>query len=335
MLREYIERLPKVELHIHLEGSIKPETLLILAQENNHPVKELGIDGIRRLYNYSSFEDFLRIFKIVSECLKKPKDFYLITYNMLKAQAEQNIIYSEVLFSPGIFVMRGLDFNLIMEEVYRAMYKAQDDYGVYMKLIFDSVRQWGKNAAMDILNLAKERKDKGVIGIGIGGNEIEAPPEIFRDVYAKAKEEGFHLTAHAGEVCGPESIWNTINILNVERIGHGIYAYKDIELMDYLKENRIPLDISPTSNIKTGAIPSFERHPIKRLFDHGILITINSDDPAMFDTDLNREYTLLIEKFNFTIDDIKKLIFNGIEASFLNEKEKNNLVERFKREIDK
>ncbi len=332
-MEDYIERLPKVELHIHLEGSIKPETLFKLAIENNHPIKDLGIEGVKRLYNYGTFEDFLNIFKIVNQCLRKPKDFYLITYEMLRSQKDQNIIYSEVLFSPGIFIRKGIDFDSMMEEVYRAKEEFEEKEGIYMNLIFDSVRQWGMEAAMEVLNLARRARDKGVIGIGIGGNEREAPPKLFKPVYKKAKEEGLHLVAHAGEVCGPESIWESIKVLGVERIGHGVYACEDKELMDYLKERRIPLEISVTSNIKTGAIPSFELHPIKELFKHGILITLNSDDPAMFDTDLNREYRLLVERYDFTPKEIKKLIFNGIEASFLTPEKKEELKERFRSEI--
>lgn len=320
-IEEWLRRLPKVELHVHLEGSIRPQTLRELAEKNRVDLP----GGVEAVYRFADFQGFLEAYMRCAACLCEQEDFRRVTYELLCDEAAQGIRYCEVFLSSMQHLRRDFDFECIMQGIRSGYEAARAEYGIRMGVIFDHGRQFGVEAGRRVLELALATRSYGVIGLSIGGDEKEGPPEAFAEIFAQARAAGLHLTAHAGEVCGPESIWGAIRSLGVRRIGHGIRAVEDPELMRYLRRERIFLDICPTSNLRTGAVSSLKEHPVRRLFDAGIPITLSSDDPALFQTSLLQEYLLLVEHLGFTQEEIRQIALNGVRASFLPAGEKTTL----------
>jgi adenosine deaminase/aminodeoxyfutalosine deaminase len=228
----------------------------------------------------------------------------------------ENVLHAEVYVSAGICLWRKLNFNLIFEGLERGRERGERDFGVSLLWIFDAVRQFGPEAAQAVFELAAKYRESNVAGVGIGGDELKAPPELFREQYSYAKDHGLRLTCHAGESAGPESIWGALN-LGVERIGHALNAYRDPELIEELAERQVPIEICITSNLKTGCCLAVRDHPVRKYFDQGLMITLNSDDPPMFGTTLNEEYQLAQVQFGFTDEHLRELARNSFEASFL------------------
>lgn len=326
-VQQFIDRMPKAELHVHLEGSIDLSTVKKLAEVCGETVDEM--------YHYNNFRGFLSTYKKVCQLLRRLEDFELITYEMLTRLAEQNVRYAEVFISPSIHWRGGLPMDKVLENVYNGRDRAFVNFGIETKFIFDAVRQWGVKDVDYMVDLAIENMGEGVVGIGIGGDEIAAPPELFAQAYERAKRRGLGLTAHAGEVAGATSVWNAIKFLKVDRIGHGIKSEEDTNLLRYLAEKQVPLDLCPTSNLRTGAIQSIEEHPIRKFFDAGLFITLNSDDPAIFSTTLTEEYLLLADRFGFTTSEIKTLVLNSLHASFLPPERKRLKRSLFEAEINR
>ncbi len=322
-IEEWLRHLPKVELHVHLEGSIRPQTLAELAEKNR--VNLPG--GVEAVYRFADFRGFLDAYMRCAACLCEQEDFRRVTYEFLCDEAAQGIRYCEVFLSSMQHLRRDFDFRCIMEGIWAGYEAARAEHDIRMGVIFDHGRQFGLEAGRQVLEQALATRLYGVIGLSIGGDEEQGPPELFAEIFARARAAGLHLTAHAGEVCGPESVWGAIRVLGVQRIGHGIQAVKDPELLRYLGREGIALDICPTSNIRTGAVVSLQEHPVRRLFDAGVPITLASDDPALFQTDLLREYLLLVEHFGFTPEEIRQIALNGVRASFLPPEEKATLEE--------
>ncbi len=309
-----IHSLPKAELHLHLEGSVEPATLLELSRRHDSP--SLTARQIKELYQYSDFHGFLMAFKAVTERLRTPADFELITHELMRNLGSQNVLHAEVYVSVGVIYWRGGEFDAIFEGLERGREQGERDFGVSVSWIFDAVRHFGIDAARRVFEKAAELRDMHVVGIGIGGDERRAPAEMFKDLYAYSKDNGLRLTVHAGETMGPESIWGALNI-GAERIGHGLTAYADSELINVLSERQIPLEICMSSNVRTGCVNQLNRHPVRRYFEEGVMITLNSDDPAMFSTSLEREYELAQDVFEFTDEHLRELARNSFEASFL------------------
>ncbi len=311
----FILTLPKAELHLHLEGTIEPTTLIELKQR--HGIANAGdIAEAERLYTYQDFAGFLMAFKDVTEFLRTPEDYELITYRMMERLKVQNVLHAEVYVSVGVCLWRRLDFPAIFEGLERGRQRGEHDFGISLLWIFDAVRHFGAERARQVAELAVRFRDRNVVGFGIGGDERRGPAELFRDVYAYAAANGLRLTAHAGENTGPESIWGALN-LHAERIGHGLSAGKDAELMAELAQRQVPIEICLTSNLRTGCCGSLHDHPVRSYFDHGLMITLNTDDPAMFRTSLVHEYLLAQNAFGFTDDHLHELARNSFEASFL------------------
>ena len=275
----FILSLPKAELHLHLEGSIEPSTLLEL--RHRHGMEGATLAEVEQLYGFPDFSGFLSAFKDVTGHLRTPEDYELITYRLMERLKAQNILHAEVIVSVGVCLWRKQDFAAIFEGLERGRQRGERDFGISLLWIFDAVRQFGAEKAQPVLDLAIQFRDRNVIAFGIGGDERAGPPEWFSDVYARAAEHGLHLTAHAGESAGPESIWGALN-LRAERIGHGLTAEKDPDLMQELAERQVPIEICVTSNLRTGVCPELAQHPVRRFFDQGLMLTLNSDDPAMF-----------------------------------------------------
>ena len=310
----FIRTLPKAELHLHLEGSIEPETLVQL--QRNHGLTNVSAADAERLYDYKDFNGFLMAFKAVTEHLQTGADYELVTYRLMEQLKAESVLHAEVYVSVGVCLWRKQDFAAIFEGLERGRERGARDFGVSLLWIFDAVRQFGAEKAQAVAELAVRYRDRHVVGFGIGGDEQKGPPELFRDVYAYAADHGLHLTAHAGESAGPESIWGALN-LRAERIGHGLTAARDPELVEELSQRQVPIEICVTSNLKTGCCASLAEHPVRSYFDHGLMITLNSDDPAMFRTTLSREYQLVQQNFGFTDEHLRELARNSFEASFL------------------
>jgi len=322
----FVLSLPKAELHLHLEGSVEPATLLELTRRQGNANTTLA--EIERLYRYTNFTGFLRAFKDITEHLRTPADYEFITYRLMEKLKSQNVLHAEVYVSVGVCLWRKQDFASIFEGLERGRCQGEKDFGVSLLWIFDAVRQFGVDKAEKVLDLALRFRDRHVVGFGIGGDEREAPPKLFESIYSRAADNGLHRTAHAGETAGPESIWGALN-LKAERIGHGFTAGDDPELVEELAQRQIPVEICMSSNVATGVCSDISKHPVKSYFDRGLMLTLNSDDPAMFQTSLPREYQLAQDVFGFSDDHLRELARNSFEASFLSAEKKIEFLNLF------
>jgi aminodeoxyfutalosine deaminase len=321
----FLRQLPKAELHLHLEGAIEPATLLELRQRRG---ERTTLAEVEQLYRYSDFAGFLLSFKNITEHLRAAEDYELITYRLMQRLKEENVLHAEVYISVGVCLWRQQNFAGIFEGLERGRTRGVRDFGISLLWIFDAVRQFGAEAAQKVCELAVRYHDRNVIGVGIGGDEQKAPPELFRDVYAWAADHGMRLTAHAGETGPPESIWGALN-LRAERIGHSLTALHDADLIEELVQRQVPVEICLTSNQRTGLCSNLNEHPAKSYFDHGVMITLNTDDPAMFGTTLSREYQTAQEIFGFTDEHLRELARNSFEASFLPAEKKLEFLNLF------
>ncbi|MGB8480826.1 MAG: adenosine deaminase [Acidobacteriaceae bacterium] len=326
--QSWIRHLPKAELHLHLEGTIAPETLVELSQHND--AEPLTLDAARALYQYKDFTAFMLAFKAITERLRTPDDYELITYRMIEALAAQGVVHAEVYVSVGVvYYWRRIEFEPLFEGMERGRIRGEKEFGVSVYWIFDAVRHFGPEEAARVFRKAAELKPlfPSVIGIGIGGDERRTGTEPFRELYAEAKKNGLHLTTHAGETVGPQGIWSALNI-GTERIGHALSASQDHELIEVLATKQVPVEICITSNLRTGCCPRLEDHPVREYFENGLMVTLNSDDPALFGSDLCAEYCLAHTKFHLTLEHLRELAGNSIEASFLPPRKKLELLQR-------
>ena len=326
---EFIKNMPKVELHLHLEGAFTFEFLYRLIEKYGGDPAISSIADIENKFIFKDFPHFIETWFWKNQFFRSPEDFEASTYFTLENLNRQNVIYAEVFFSPWDFVQFGLQVEAITEAILSGINRAKNDFGINCQLIADLCRDYGEETVIDRFKQIIPYRDQGLIGIGLGGSEQKFPPEPFEAVYKLAARRDFHRVAHAGEAAGPESIWGAIEKLGVERIGHGVRAVEDQKLVEFLKEKQIPLEICVTSNLKTGVFHSIQVHPIKQFFDNGLFVTINSDDPTMFGTTITEEYMLLNEKLNFSSESIRKLCLNAIDASFLSSAEKQNYKNKF------
>jgi adenosine deaminase/aminodeoxyfutalosine deaminase len=322
----FLRGLPKAELHLHLEGSVEPATLLEL--RSRHGMAGANLVACEALYRYQDFQGFLMAFKAVTEHLRVAEDYELITYRLMERLQAENVLHAEVFVSVGVCLWRKQDFSALFAGMERGRERGARDFGVSLLWIFDAVRHFGAGLAQRVAELAVEYQHRNVIAFGIGGDESRGAPELFRDVYAFAANHGLHLTAHAGETTSPESIWGALN-LGAERIGHGLTAAQDPELLEELAQRQVPVEICLTSNVLTGACPRLEDHPVRQYFDQGLMLTLNTDDPAMFRTSLCREYAITQKTFGFTEEHLRELARNSFEASFLPAERKVELLDRF------
>ena len=340
---DFIRSLPKAELHLHLEGTVDPPTLAALSRR--HPtllpttnIRYTNIEDSGRVfteeeahavYQYRDFSGFLLAFKAVTERLRTAEDYELITYRMMQKLHAQNVLHAEVYVSVGVVHWRNAEFAPLFEGLERGRQRGERDFGISLYWIFDAVRQLGARRARLVLEEAIRFQPRNVIGIGLGGDERRAAPEQFHDVYQEARAHGLRLTVHAGETVGPPSIWGALRELQADRIGHGLHAADDPELVAYLAEQQIPVEACITSNVLTGCCASAEEHPLRRLFDAGVLVTLNTDDPDMFRTSLVREYQIAQEVFGFTEAEVRRLAMNSFRASFLPEEKKRAFQAKF------
>lgn len=302
---EFHRTLEKAELHVHLEGSVEPETLLQLDPQ-------LSREDVERGYRFDNFAGFIEAYKFALARLRQPEHFAIAVRRLLERMAAENVRYAEINLSVGVMLFRRQDVEKIFEAVTQQA-KAQST--VEVRWIFDAVRQWGPADAQRVAELAIKWIPEGVVGFGIGGIEQMGPVEEFTEVFAWAKSRGLHITPHAGETAGPESVWEAIRA-GAQRIGHGVRAAEDPRLLEHLRERDIPLEICISSNIATGAVASLEQHPIRKIYEAGVPITLSTDDPAMFSTTLAHEYELAEQVFGFSHDELRQIAQNGFRYAF-------------------
>ena len=316
---ERIASLPKAELHLHLEGSIRPAIASALAAR--HGVK-LSEEEVQRRYAYTNFAGFLDAFKWVTSFVREPKDFALLATDLAEQLIEQNVVYAEVTLSVGVMFLRQQQ----PEANFAAIVAATEPFekrGLRLNWIFDAVRQFGAEAAMRVVQAARRCSSRRIVAFGIGGDELSLATKEFRGVYERAEEYGFHRLIHAGEIGGPEKIREAIEILGVERIGHGIAAIHDVRLMETLAERGIPLEICPASNLRTGALDvqlgksaaTMEEHPLGEILRRRVAVTISTDDPAMFHTSLEEEYRNAW-RMGLTEEEMAGVVENGFRFAF-------------------
>jgi adenosine deaminase/aminodeoxyfutalosine deaminase len=319
-IEDFIRRLPKAELHLHLEGTILPATLVELSAR--HDARPLTLAEAETLYEFTDFSGFMEAFKAVTRLLICPEDYELAAWRMMEHLAEQGVVHAEVYISVGvIYLWRNHDpaaFEPIFADLERARERAERELGLSLYWIFDAVRHFTVPEAERVFLKAVELKPAhpSIIGIGLGGDERRTGSEPFRAFYAQAAQAGLRLTNHAGETTGPEAIWEALAI-GSERIGHAVSAIQDENLVQELRAREVSLELCPTSNVRTGVCPSFAAHPLRRLFNLELLVTLNSDDPAFFGSDLANEFLLAHTEQGFTRDELRQLARNSFRASFL------------------
>ena len=321
--------MPKAELHLHLEGAIPVPALWALIEHHGGDPLIKTEAQLVDWFTYRDFAHFMETWNWMNGFLRTHDDFTFAAEAVARNLAAQNIVYAEAFFSPSDFRRHGLEPQGIALAIRAGLDRVDD---VEVRLIVDLVRDRGpEGTARTLAAVTEVAEEAGVIGVGIGGFEAAHPPEQFAPVYEAARETGFHLTAHAGEEAGPESVWGAILALGVERIGHGVRSVEDPALVDYLVETQLPIEVCPTSNLRTGVVAHWDQHPVRTLIDAGALVTINTDDPAMFDCTLAGEFAVLQDRFGFDDAAIKRLSLAVIDGSWADSATRGRLTNRIER----
>jgi adenosine deaminase len=325
--------MPKVELHVHLEGSIQPATLLELAGRNGVPLPASTVDGLRQWYRFTSFDHFIEVYLTISSCIRTQEDIELIAREFLAGQAAQNVVYSEVTYTAFThYQTKGLPFAAQLAAINRARAWAAAELGVDMNLVIDISRAapMTRDEMLMQADWVINNVGNGVVALGLGGPEVGYPPEAFAEAFGRAGAAGVAGVPHAGETVGPASIWGALRVLQAARIGHGVRCLEDPELVEELRARQIPLEVCLSSNVCLGVAPSLEQHPLPHLVAKGLYVTVNSDDPPMFNTSLNAEYLALQRVFGFTPAQIEGLDLNAVRATLLPAKERAAMEADFK-----
>ena len=331
---DIIRALPKLEQHIHIIGSTQPETLLWLIQDSGVKSDLKTLEDVKKHYRYTDFSHFIRVFSSVNDIVTKESHYELITYEMLQNEAKFNVRHVEAIWSAYDHMRRGLDYIKMLNSINVGIRRASKDFGVSCTIRVDLVRNYGPEVGAMLLDRIKERGDN-IVAVDIGGSENGYPPEPYESVFRKAREQGLHLVAHAGEAAGPESVWGAVECLKVERIGHGVTAVRDQATIQLLKSRNVTVECCPISNLRTGAIRSIREHPIREFIENGIKVSLNSDDPSMFGTDMNNEYLVLSRELEFTPRELANISLSAVDTSFLPEVRKRELREIFVSELQR
>jgi len=314
---------------LHLEGAVRPETLLELSQKKSGLREKVDewINARRaQRFRYANFQHFLEAFKFVTLLMEMPRDYALATTRLIEWLAEQNLRYAEITFAAGVVIWKKQPVDAVFEAIAAAAEEAGTRTRVRVNWIFDAIRHFGTDHAREVLRWAVRYASRGVVGFGIGGDEARGPARLFPDIFREARDSGLHGVAHAGEACGPESIRDAVDLLGAERIGHGLTATQDAGVLALLRERRIPLEVCVSSNVCTGLITRFEDHPLPRLLEEGLVVTLNSDDPAMFGTSVQEEFLQAARSFGLARETLASLCRNAVQASFLSDDEKKKLT---------
>lgn len=329
LISEFITKMPKVELHVHLEGAIQPATLLALAQKYQISLPASNPAELQAWYQFRDFSHFVEIYMKISSCIRTPEDIEFIAQEFLKAQAAQNILYSEVTYTAYThYHFRGIPFDEQLDALNRARQWAETNYQTSMGLVIDIPRTISPTAGSMVADWAISAMNNGVVALGLGGPELGYPGENFVEAFEKAAEAGLASVPHAGETDGAQSIWAALQKLSAVRIGHGVRCLEDPALVSELRQRQIPLEVCPSSNICLQVAPNLSAHPLVKLLAEGLYVTINSDDPALFNTTLINEYQITTKMFQFTTEDLAGLVLNAAQASLLAPTAKQNLLNR-------
>ena len=324
---KFIKKTPKTELHVHIEGTLEPELMFKLAKRNNIKIPFKNINDVKSAYNFSNLESFLNIFYQGSNVLVKEQDFFDLTWAYTLKCKEDNVVHTEIFFDPQTHINRGIHFEVVINGIYKALVKANKEFGLTSKIIMCFLRHLDEKSAFEILDQALTHKDK-IIGVGLDSSELDHPPRKFERVFKKAIENDFLTVAHAGEEGSPEYIWEALNLLKVKRIDHGVQCLQDKKLVKKLLDDQIPLTVCPLSNIKLCVFKKLQDHNLKKLLNNGLMVMVNSDDPAYFGGYINKNLIECQAALNLSKEDIKKLIINSFKSSFLIESKKKEWIEK-------
>lgn len=326
----FIQNIPKAELHLHIEGTLEPETLFRIAERNGISIKYDSVEALRRAYHFDNLQSFLDIYYEGAGVLQNEADFYELTWEYLLKANDQNVRHVEIFFDPQTHTERGIAFETVINGIHNALSHGSRDLGISFCLIMCFLRHLPESEAMETLSQALDFKDK-ITGIGLDSSESGHPPSKFKHVFEKARKEGLLTVAHAGEEGPPEYIWEAIQTLKVQRIDHGVRALEDASLVNELKRRQIPLTVCPLSNIKLCVFKTMQEHNFKKLFDQGLCLTVNSDDPAYFGGYVAENYLAVQNAFQLTQDDIAELAINSFNAAFINRDEKDKFIDQVKK----
>ena len=324
---EYIKKTPKTELHLHIEGTLEPDHMFKLAKRNNVSIPFKNVEEVKSAYNFHNLDSFLNIYYQGSKVLINEEDFFDLTWAYLLKCKKDNVVHTEIFFDPQTHMDRGIDFNVVINGIYKALSKAKNELNITSKIIMCFLRHLDEESGFKVLSKAIKHKDK-IIGVGLDSSELGNPPKKFEKLFKKAIEEGFLTVAHAGEEGPPEYIWEAIDLLKIKRIDHGVQCLKDEKLVKKLRESQIPLTVCPLSNIKLCVFDKLEEHNLKKIINEDLMATVNSDDPAYFGGYLNENLIQAQSALNLSRQEVKTLIINSFKSSFLNENEKKNWISK-------
>jgi aminodeoxyfutalosine deaminase len=332
--RAFIEQMPKAELHVHLEGSVYPETMLDLARKHDVRLPIGDVDAARQWFQFRDFPHFVEIYLSICSVLLDEEDYARISFEQAVRARQENILYQEVTFAPASFIDPRSSAlpDVVLAGLREGRRRAQEELGVTLEFILDPVRTRSEEEVMLLARWCAENLGDGLVGFGLGGIELGNPPDRFADAFAYVSDAGARLSLHAGETDGPHSVWAALSV-GSERIGHGVTSVLDSDLVQHLADEQVVLEVSPTSNICLGVAPSYADHPMRTLHEAGVPVTVNSDDPPMFSTTLTNEYLVLAEQFDFTLDELEALTLQAVEATFQPVAERNQMVATFQQQL--
>ena len=324
-INNFIEGIPKAELHLHIEGTFEPELMFEIAHRNNIPINYQSVDELKKAYNFNNLQEFLDIYYAGASVLIHEQDFYDLTWAYLTKVHAQNLVHTEIFFDPQTHTDRGISFDTVIQGIHNALIDGKDKLGISSQLIMCFLRHLVEASAFETLEQALPYKN-WIAGVGLDSSELGHPPSKFKRVFSKAMDEGFITLAHAGEEGPAEYVWEAINLLKVSRIDHGNRSLDDDQLIKYIAEKQIPLTVCPLSNLELKVVEDLKDHPLLQLMEAGVMVTINSDDPAYFDGYMNENYIQIATALNFSKKQIAQLAKNSFKASFLPDKKKEKLI---------
>jgi len=324
---EFIKQVPKAELHLHIEGTLEPNHMFEMAKKNNIKIPFANIEEVKAAYKFSNLESFLKIYYQGSKVLVKEGDFFDLTWAYALKCKESNVVHTEIFFDPQAHVNRGVSFKAVINGIYKALKRANREFGLTFKIIMCFLRHLDEASGFEMLDHAILHKDK-ITGVGLDSSEIGNPPRKFEKLFKKAIENGFVTVAHAGEEGPAEYIWEALNLLKAKRIDHGVQCLQDKKLVEKLRINQIPLTVCPLSNIKLCVFKKLKEHNLKKMLDKKLMVMVNSDDPAYFGGYINKNLIEIQTALKLSINDIKTLIINSFKSSFLSEEEKKEWISK-------
>ena len=326
-IEDYIQNIPKAELHVHIEGTLEPELLFHLAERNKVSLKHKSVEALRQAYNFHNLQSFLDVYYEGAGVLLKEQDFYDLTLAYLEKARSQNVLHTEIFFDPQTHTSRGVAFDTVYQGIRKALDDGQKELGISSNLILCFLRHLSEDEAFKTLQMALPYKDS-IIGVGLDSSEKGHPPSKFKKVFEEARKEGFLTVAHAGEEGPADYVWEALDLLNISRIDHGNNSLHDENLIQKLVHHKIPLTVCPLSNHKLKVVSDLRNHPLKNMLDRGIVATVNSDDPAYFGGYVNENFLAVAENLSLTKKDIYLLAKNSFEASFISLPEKQHFIEK-------